>query len=475
MDDQPYTIPEEDPFNIQPLLLQPRRKRSSMLDKWIQDQQRLPINTDIHDLTNESSPFQSGTRSNPYLAYPDLSTTAARHTSPNVSSTTLASFDLVEDDDIPRDVVPDMAFEISSSSQRSPKFFGTPRTPTSLKNLHISFRSNSPSTQSISSPTSSRMSFLSSRFASGLNKTPTKQHTRSSSVSTLETATSSVTPQSPIPTTKWRPSVLGYFSSSQVSMDPSEVLYPPPRPSMSSSITGTSTGTFVASPTSPVAEKETPGTPTKIFKLKSRRHSHGSLLQAAKVSTTITEGSDSGSCRLKSEASKAGNVRLPFAPKPTSRTANYDTYHDDDEDDAAPVQASRSTRPEVAFASSSKSGTMPRVALSTLGTRNQKKKKKLVVSGVSPNDLRKFEGVKRWCESFGEVTHIVRMPNGDLVVHFRSADVADTVCRLRAQVFIAGVGSCPRILNYSSRSPFNRFIAYFLERYFDDVTSIMPL
>lgn len=44
-------------------------------------------------------------------------------------------------------------------------------------------------------------------------------------------------------------------------------------------------------------------------------------------------------------------------------------------------------------------------------------------------------------QSFGEVSQIIRMPNGDLHVHFRSAEVADTVCRLRAKVFIAGVGS----------------------------------
>jgi len=37
--DLPYTLPEEDPFNIKPLLAQPRRRRSSMLDKWIEEQQ----------------------------------------------------------------------------------------------------------------------------------------------------------------------------------------------------------------------------------------------------------------------------------------------------------------------------------------------------------------------------------------------------------------------------------------------------
>ena len=60
-------------------------------------------------------------------------------------------------------------------------------------------------------------------------------------------------------------------------------------------------------------------------------------------------------------------------------------------------------------------------------------------------------------QSFGSVNQILRMPNGDLHVHFQSGEVADTVtflldvdvrktnvrqvCRLRAKVFITGVGS----------------------------------
>jgi len=39
------------------------------------------------------------------------------------------------------------------------------------------------------------------------------------------------------------------------------------------------------------------------------------------------------------------------------------------------------------------------------------------------------------------VRQILRMPNGDLVISFQSAEVADTVCRVRASVFIMGVGS----------------------------------
>lgn len=77
----------------------------------------------------------------------------------------------------------------------------------------------------------------------------------------------------------------------------------------------------------------------------------------------------------------------------------------------------------------------------TLKVPNQKKKKKLVISGVGVHETRKFEGVKTWCESFGEIRQISRVPNGDLHIEFRKADVADTVCRIRAKVFISGVGS----------------------------------
>jgi len=72
---------------------------------------------------------------------------------------------------------------------------------------------------------------------------------------------------------------------------------------------------------------------------------------------------------------------------------------------------------------------------------NHKRKRKLVISGVGVHETRKFEGVKGWCEGFGEIRQITRVPNGDLHIEFRSADVADTVCRLRAKVFISGVGS----------------------------------
>lgn len=79
------------------------------------------------------------------------------------------------------------------------------------------------------------------------------------------------------------------------------------------------------------------------------------------------------------------------------------------------------------------------MSLSSIGS--QSRKKRLVVSGIALNDSTRLEGVQKWCESFGEVDQVTRMPNGDLHVNFRKAEVADMVCRVRARVQIAGVGS----------------------------------
>lgn len=54
-------------------------------------------------------------------------------------------------------------------------------------------------------------------------------------------------------------------------------------------------------------------------------------------------------------------------------------------------------QPQVAFSAPKESGTIPRVSLSTFGVKDRKKKR-LIISGISPNDSKKFEGAKRWCE-----------------------------------------------------------------------------
>lgn len=94
MHDSPYTAAEEDPFSVQPLFRQPRRRRSSMLNKWIHDQQQVP--SDVVDVDDEPSLPSAGTRSNPYLAYPELGSPTF-----NDSAVSVNSYDLVDDLDIP--------------------------------------------------------------------------------------------------------------------------------------------------------------------------------------------------------------------------------------------------------------------------------------------------------------------------------------------------------------------------------------
>jgi len=126
---------------------------------------------------------------------------------------------------------------------------------------------------------------------------------------------------------------------------------------------------------------------------------------------------------------------------PKSRLGiDSDDIGDDDDVDEDPVTYDR-TAPFVAYASDG-SQDVSRILLNTLSNSiRQRKKKKLVIRGVRSNERRKLEAARRWCERFGEVNQIVRMPNEDLHVDFKSAEVAETVCRLRAKVFISGVGS----------------------------------
>ncbi|PPR07914.1 hypothetical protein CVT24_000636 [Panaeolus cyanescens] len=79
-----------------------------------------------------------------------------------------------------------------------------------------------------------------------------------------------------------------------------------------------------------------------------------------------------------------------------------------------------------------------------LGTMKKGKKtakRQLVISGVDVEDVQGYEAVKAWCESLGEVREIKRVANGSLYVDFKKASVAETVCRLQAQVTIKGAGS----------------------------------
>ncbi|EMD31928.1 hypothetical protein CERSUDRAFT_88559, partial [Gelatoporia subvermispora B] len=53
---------------------------------------------------------------------------------------------------------------------------------------------------------------------------------------------------------------------------------------------------------------------------------------------------------------------------------------------------------------------------------------------------RRYENAIKWCENFGPLRKVERKDDGSLHVYWKDREVADTVCRLHAQVYIEGVG-----------------------------------
>ena len=88
-------------------------------------------------------------------------------------------------------------------------------------------------------------------------------------------------------------------------------------------------------------------------------------------------------------------ARTHFSQKPRSQLSTAHTSQDvldETEELSDPIPpANRLTAPQVAYSSGSR-----RLSLASLSSR--KKKRKLVISGIAPNDARRFDGVKRWCE-----------------------------------------------------------------------------
>eukprot|EP00918_Siedleckia_nematoides_P023909 GHVU01051593.1.p1 GENE.GHVU01051593.1~~GHVU01051593.1.p1 ORF type:complete len:220 (-),score=13.77 GHVU01051593.1:580-1203(-) len=191
--------------------------------------------------------------------------------------------------------------------------------------------------------------------------------------------------------TKWRPSVLGYFSSSatsQVSFMPSETLYSPSRPSVSSNTTTTTATTTSTAATA--IDNEAPVMLSNGVAFRSRQRS--SRVASANFAENSVPPSSYAS-------HKHPSLRLPLGPKSTYRNV-YLLYDDDDDDESpAPTVAKPNAKPEVAFSSVGKSNTLSKMTFAALTKNN--KKKRLIISGIAPNDVRKFEGVKHWCEGFG--------------------------------------------------------------------------
>ncbi|KAF4581338.1 hypothetical protein EYR40_002926 [Pleurotus pulmonarius] len=109
----------------------------------------------------------------------------------------------------------------------------------------------------------------------------------------------------------------------------------------------------------------------------------------------------------------------------------------------SPTQASPTT-PSKSRTSRLNTLNMHTIKLFGLHAKGRGKKRKLVVSGIE--DERGYEAVRAWCESFGQVRSFAPSPAGDgskgsVVVDWKKASVAETVCRVQATVWIRGAGS----------------------------------
>ncbi|KAJ7925999.1 hypothetical protein B0H13DRAFT_1974176 [Mycena leptocephala] len=410
MDDPPYTAAEDDPFNIKPLLHQPRRRRSSMLNKWIQEQQQVP--TDILDVEEGSSLPPSGTRSNPYLAYPELGSHPFHESVVSVNS-----YDMMDDDDIPpENEMP--ATPMATPSRRGSRLL---QAPSSFRSFHIPFRSSSPASSLASSsgttPRTPTLGLFFPRAPRSSTSSTHVQHTRSSSLSALNVMGEDNTlPPSSTTKSRWRPSVLGHFgmSSSQPSVVPTDTLHTRSRPSISSNHTYTTTTLTTTDGDMPI----TPPRSLAAESVQARSRSYGSMLKLADNASSYSLWS--GPSYL-DELSMP--PRVPLGPKPARGSLPQIRIWKL----LGSCLRNRTTDRSggCIFFRKQESYTSPRLVCVSWNSADE------------PANLR----CKQWCESFGEVSQITRMPNDDLHVNFRQADVADTVCRLRAKVYIRGVGS----------------------------------
>ncbi|KAG2149540.1 hypothetical protein BD769DRAFT_1344741 [Suillus cothurnatus] len=452
------------------------RRRSSRLSKWLEE-----LRFDSPTVQQPGSPNIStdvetvGTECNPYLAYPHLSLATVRKSMDDAIS--MHDYVVVDDGDVQEYIPPeesvdvkvrhlwhvlDRSSHISKGSHGQSALADTAgtghqsttwlNTPPSRHQFRLSIRSPSPAASSVSrSPSRLSMFQRSSRATSNSEASNLYNHSRSSSLHTshlvAEARSEERCTHSSPSSWRWRPSVLGHFVSHSDGDTRSSTRDSPgssSRPSMSS----TTTSSSYATPSTNVMYEDTslvsPSTPRKSHFFGSLRlRSQKAVTSSLSLFTTETSSSFPTSLSLPASepqlsqppgfpgslARKSSTIRSPFSPKskvPDGALTNIF------------VEAPDATRPRIVYTGK---GHAPRVSLSSIASQSRSTKKKLVIGGIAPNDVKRLEAVQKWCQSFGEVDQITRMPNGDLHVNFHKAEVADTVCRVRAKVYIAGVGS----------------------------------
>ncbi|KAG1754825.1 uncharacterized protein EDB91DRAFT_1042848 [Suillus paluster] len=449
-------VGDDDVFTTQPHT-RTLRRRSSRLSKWLEDLrvesptvQQLDISADTETV---------GTECNPYLAYPHLSPATVRRSMDDARS--MHDYVVVNDGDVQEYVPPEEPTDVKGShgpptlaDTMSPSHRSTIwlNTPPSQHHFHQPVISSSPAVSSTSHSPSRVSMFQRSHVTSNSEAINPYHHSRSLSLQTSHPVAEARSEERGIHSNpsswRWRPSVLGHFVSlSDVDTHSSTRDSPgSSRPSMSS----TTTSSSYATPSTNIMYEDgasyvPPLTPQKSNFFGSLR-SRSQKAVTSSLSLFKTDTSSSFPTSFSSPASepelsqppgfpstlarKSSTIRLPFSPK--SRTpldSNLPNIF---------VEAPDGTRPRIVYTGKSHA---PRVSLSSIGSQSRSTKKKLVIAGIARNDVKRLEAAQKWCQSFGEVDQITRMPNGDLHVNFHKAEVAETVCRVRAKVYIAGVGS----------------------------------
>ncbi|KAI0735032.1 hypothetical protein C8Q76DRAFT_791615 [Earliella scabrosa] len=284
----------------------------------------------------------------------------------------------------------------SRKSRNSQSIF---HAPSPLRNLHLGFTARRPSASATSGARAHSPASSTSTFRRHPEKTAS--HSRGSSLSTVNSIQRNIRPEpieppsTPAKGSTWklnRPSLTGYSSPASPPPvppeDESEAGSPPPRPSTSSSVTHSGSST----------------TYTRTSSDAHRKMYFGSIRSHS--STTIFGSSPS----LWSLPTDASHMHDP--PESTKVLARDRVLSSSE---GAPMAWKPAT--PTNFGSVTNILTSPKA----------RKKRKLIISGIPPDDERRFEAVRKWCESFGELSSINRAPNGDLHVDFRKAEVADTV------------------------------------------------
>ncbi|KAJ8487316.1 hypothetical protein ONZ51_g4271 [Trametes cubensis] len=396
----------EDDILTMPAVSRTPQRSSSRTYRWVEDQQHIGAvnNSASASTTAPAPPTTPSPACHPYLAYPQLS--AASLVKGNKDTIrTIESYVFVDDDVAqPTERVPrGRDARVAEPASRTDTPPSTPRkslrasqgifhSGSPLRSLHLTFTSRRPSAPA---STASRAHSPGASSTSTFRRGPIASHSRGSSLSTVnaihQRSARTESPElsaSPPKTTAWkfkRPSVAGHFSPA---LEEEVEGIPPPAAEYF----------FERDPLWFLDRVHAhvlrcPAQDALWLDPLALVHDHLQLVALAVVAAHRCIAHQRSARVRESARPRQGALRLLRArPRPGN----------------------------------------PRLLAS---------KRKLIISGIPPDDARRFDGVKKWCESFGELNSITRVHNGDLHVDFRKAEVADTVCRLNARVYIAGVGS----------------------------------